>query len=90
MSRAHAAPLGARLLAGLREYYEAPHRRAMAAAQRDQDDLLLLYACGEALGVPNPAAYYTMELLPVLLEELHEWHLRMGMEKWPGDGLSCC
>lgn len=85
------ASLAARVLAGLREYYEAPHRRAMARARREEDDLLMLYACGEALGLPNPAAFYTMELLPVLLDELHDWHTRMGMERWPGDdGLSCC
>lgn len=80
----------AKFLSGLRDYYEVPHRRAMARARREQDDLLMLHVCGQALGLPDPAAYYTMELLPVMLDEMHEWHMRMGMERWPGDGLSCC
>ncbi|NLT26939.1 MAG: DNA helicase [Microbacteriaceae bacterium] len=75
----------------MKEFYYGPYRRTMARAARDQDDLFMLYVCGEALGVPNPASYYTMELLPLVLEEFHDWHTRMGMEKWPGDiGLSCC
>jgi hypothetical protein len=44
----------------------------------------------ELMGVPNPAGYYTLELLPVLWEDFHEWHLRMGMEKSPLDHFRCC
>lgn len=75
---------------GLNEYYTLPYRRTLARAKRDQDDLFMLYVCAEALGLPNPASYYTMELYPIVLEEFHEWHTRMGLEHSPTDGIRCC
>ena len=42
------------------------------------------------LGLPNPAAYYTLELQPLLLERFHQWHVRMGMERSPLDHCRCC
>jgi hypothetical protein len=80
----------ARLEKGLREYYAAPYRRAYARAQRDEDDLFMLLVMAESLGVPNPAAFYTLELLPVVYDRFHEWHQRMGMERSPLDHISCC
>jgi hypothetical protein len=78
------------LCALLREFYIAPHRGAMARARREEEDLFMLLVFGEMLGVPNPASYYTLELLPVLYERFHDWHTRMGMERSPFDGLRCC
>ena len=75
---------------GLGEYYYGPYRQALARAQRDEDDLFMLYVCGEALGIPNPASAYTMELYPIVLEEFHAWHTRMGMDRPPTDGIKCC
>lgn len=74
----------------LYEYYVAPYRRTFARAQRDEEDLFMLLVFAESLGVPNPAAYYTMELLPVVYERFHEWHKRMGMERSPLDHVHCC
>jgi hypothetical protein len=74
----------------LTEFYVAPYRGAIARARRDQDDLFMLLVFSELMGVPNPAAYYTLELQPLLLEGFHEWHVRMGMEHSPLDGLRCC
>lgn len=78
------------LQALLREFYTAPYRGAIARAKRDEDDLFMLLVLGEMLGVPNPASYYTLELLPVLYERFHEWHTRMGIERSPLDGFRCC
>lgn len=75
---------------GLRDYYVTPYRRAFARAQRDEDDLFMLLVFADSLGVPNPAAFYTLELLPIVYDRFHEWHLRMGMEKSPLDHVSCC
>ncbi|WP_219339561.1 cory-CC-star protein [Luteimonas salinisoli] len=80
----------ARLGAGLREFYVAPYRRAFARAQRDEDDLFMMMVFAEALGVPNPATYYTLELMPAMYERFHAWHRRMGMERSPLDHVSCC
>jgi hypothetical protein len=74
----------------LHEYYVAPYRGAVARARRDEDDLFMLFVYAEMLGIPNPAAYYTLELQPILLERFHEWHTRMGMEHSPLDGVRCC
>lgn len=79
-----------RIEAGLKEYYVAPYRQAFTRAQRDEDDLFMLMVFSESLGIPNPASYYTMELLPVVYERFHDWHKRMGMEKSPLDHVSCC
>jgi len=78
------------LQALLREFYLAPHRGAIARAKRDEDDLFMLLVFGEMLGVPNPASYYTLELLPLLYDRFHEWHTRMGMERSPLDHFRCC
>lgn len=79
-----------RFLALLREFYDAPHRGALARAKREEDDLFMLLVFSEMMGVPNPASYHTLELLPLLYEEFHEWHLRMGMERSPLDHIRCC
>jgi len=82
------------LLAGLgdllREFYTAPFRGAVARAKRDEDDLFMLLVFSEMVGVPNPANYFTLELQPLLYEDFHEWHKRMGMDHSPIEGFRCC
>jgi hypothetical protein len=77
-------------LEGLDEFYHAPYRRTLTAAYRDENDVFMLMVFAEQLGVPNPVSFYTMELLPFMLEEFHEWHVRMGMEKSPIGHFGCC
>lgn len=89
MSAAHDSWLQ-RLSAGLHEFYVAPYRRTFARARRDEEDLFMLLILADALGVPNPASFYTIELLPLVYERFHEWHLRMGMESSPLEYLACC
>ncbi|HSH56469.1 MAG TPA: cory-CC-star protein [Halomonas sp.] len=72
------------------EVYSSPYRGAIARARRDEDDLFMLLVFSEMMGVPNPAAYYTLELQPLLLERFHDWHQRMGMERSPLDHFKCC
>ena len=79
-----------RIEKGLHEYYVAPYRRSFARAQRDEDDLFMLLVFAESMGIPNPAAYYTLELLPLVYDRFHEWHKRMGMERAPLDHIGCC
>ena len=50
----------------------------------------MLVVLAESLGVPDPAAYYTAELLPAVYEDFHDWHQRAGMERSPLDHISCC
>ena len=56
----------ARFGAELQEYYSAPYLAAFAKAQQQEDDLFMLLVMSEALGIPNPASFYTLELLPVI------------------------
>ena len=79
-----------RIEQGLYEYYVTPYRRSIARAGRDEEDLFMLLVFAESMGVPNPAAFYTLELLPVVYERFHEWHKRMGMERSPLDHVNCC
>ena len=74
----------------LREFYTAPFRGAVARAKREEDDLFMLLVFSEMVGIPNPASYFTMELQPLLYEDFHEWHKRMGMDHSPLEGFHCC
>lgn len=61
--------------------------RSLAARQcRDQEDLFLLLCFSDLLGIPNPMSYYTLELMPAMIERFHQWHLRQGMERSPLEG----
>ena len=74
----------------VRDVLAGPYARTFARARRDEDDLFMVIVMAEALGVPNPASYYTVELLPVVYEQFHDWHRRMGMERSPLEGVGCC
>lgn len=75
---------------GLDEFYHAPYRKTLTKAYRDEDDYFMLLVFAESLGVPNPVSFYTLEILPFILEDFHAWHKRMGMDKSPIDGFGCC
>ncbi|MTD31285.1 cory-CC-star protein [Planomicrobium sp. YIM 101495] len=79
-----------KLIAFYEEVLELPHRTEIARELRDEDDLFLLMLYSEMIGIPNPVYYYTLELYPYMIEEFHDWHLRMGMEKSPLTGIRCC
>jgi hypothetical protein len=72
------------------EVLEMPHRMEVARELRDEDDLFLLLLYSEMIGIPNPVYYYTLELYPHIIEDFHDWHLRMGMDKSPLTGIRCC
>ena len=80
----------ARLSALVHEFYEGRHRGALARERRQEDDLFMLLVFAESMGIENPASYYTLELLPLVYDRFHEWHLRMGMEHSPLEGFRCC
>ena len=72
------------------QFYEVRHRGALARERRQEDDLFMLLAFSEMMGIENPASYYTLELMPLFYERFHEWHLRMGMEHSPLENFRCC
>ena len=80
----------ARIAELLDEFYVGRHRGALARARREEDDLFMLLVFSEAMGIPNPAGWHTLELMPLVYERFHEWHRRMGMERSPLEGFRCC
>jgi hypothetical protein len=83
-----------RRLSAAREIYEgmyvAPYRAQILREYARQRDLFFLAGFSDLLGVPNPVAFYTLELYPELIEQFHQWHLRMGMPQAPEGGFRCC
>lgn len=79
-----------KLIAWYDETLSMPHKIEVARELRDEDDLFLLLLYSEMIGIPNPVYYYTLELYPYMIEKFHDWHLRMGMEKSPLEGIRCC
>ncbi len=71
------------------ELFTAPWRSALQREANRQQDALLAMLFLEALGVPNPASYYTLELYPEMVEAFHQWHRRMGLERFPEIGFCC-
>jgi hypothetical protein len=66
------------------------YERELRQQTAELNDLFLLLCFMEAAGMPNPATLYLLEVYPYLLEQFHEWHRRMGIERSPLDGLPCC
>lgn len=79
-----------RLKAGYEAFYHQPQRQLLGRQARSEADCLRLLVLSESLGISNPAAFYTLELIPFLLQDYHEWHRRMGMERSPSEGFRCC
>jgi hypothetical protein len=72
------------------EYYARPFAQAIARERQEEDDFFMLVVLGEALGVPDPAAYYSAEFLPFVFDDFHAWHRRAGMWRTPLDHMACC
>lgn len=91
------SPWWRRALDGLRRaarIYEgvalAPYRAEIQRRYARQRDAFMLATFSDALGVPNPVDLYTLELLPYLMEDFHEWHRRAGLDHAPEGGWRCC
>ena len=66
------------------------HERRLRGEALDLADLFLLLCYMDSLGLPNPAALYLLEVYPLVLEEFHLWHRRMGADRSPLAAFSCC
>lgn len=71
------------------EYYAAPWRAAMRREAARHDDALMAVLFLEGVGVDSPASYYLLEAYPDLAERFHQWHRRMGLERFEGSGVCC-
>jgi len=71
------------------QFFVARWRSALQKEADRQQDALLAMLYLEAMGVPNPASYYALELYPEMIESFHRWHQRMGQERFPDTGFCC-
>ncbi len=86
-------PLVDRLRAAKEIYegmYVAPYQSLIHGEYLRQRDLFFLMTFSDLLGVPNPVSFYTLELYPEVVEQFHQWHLRMGLRDAPEGGFRCC
>ena len=66
------------------------YERELRQQTAELNDLFLLLCFMEAAGMPNPATLYLLEVYPYLLEQFHQWHRRMGIDRSPIGSLPCC
>ena len=66
------------------------YQKDMRGQAVELNDLFLLLCYMEAVGLPNPALAYLLEVYPLLLDEFHQWHRRMGVDRSPLASFSCC
>lgn len=71
------------------EVFESRWGHARRRQARTQQDTLRALLMLEALGVDNPVAYETLDLIPYVVTDLHEWHRRMGHRDFGAPG-GCC
>ncbi|CAM3737288.1 hypothetical protein GCM10009799_15450 [Nocardiopsis rhodophaea] len=69
--------------------FDARWGHARRREARKQQDTLRALLMLDTLGVDSPVAYETLELIPFMVADLHEWHRRAGREEF-GDGQVCC
>lgn len=85
--------MGGSVVRAARLYQEialVPYRREIARAHARQRDAFMAATISHAMGAPNPVEFYTLELLPYLMEDFHAWHQRAGLERAPEGGWRCC
>ncbi|OLT47121.1 hypothetical protein BJF85_01300 [Saccharomonospora sp. CUA-673] len=78
-----------RLERGHELLFVARWRQGLRREARRQDDTLRALLLLESLGVDNPVAYETLDVVPYLVADFHAWHQRMGRDEF-GDAGVCC
>ena len=68
----------------------AGYEKQLRTQLMELNDLFMLLSFMEVVGLPNPAALYLLEVYPYFIEEFHQWHRRMGMDRSPIGNLPCC
>ncbi len=66
------------------------HEKHLRGQAAELNDLFMLMVYMEMFGLPNPAAFYLLDLYPCLVDEFHLWHRRMGIDRSPLATFSCC
>ena len=67
-----------------RGFFEGARENSVRIIRKDAmdgDDYFMLLCFSDFLGIPSPASYYTLELLPYMVGELEGWEMRMADKK---------
>jgi hypothetical protein len=67
-----------------RGFFEGARENSIRIVRKDAldgNDYFMLLCFSDFLGIPSPASYYTLELLPYMAKELEGWELRMADKK---------
>lgn len=79
-----------RLRAGWEAMLRVNQQHDLALLAREEEDIFMMLSFAEMMGIPNPAPAVSLEMLPLMLERMHDWHLRQGLEHSPLEGIKCC
>lgn len=61
--------------------YKRKSKSLLVKESHNEMDEFLLLCFGDLLGIPIPTSYYSLELLPLLAEDLEGWNFRMTCRK---------
>ncbi|MBA1336677.1 MAG: hypothetical protein HPY66_3112 [Firmicutes bacterium] len=67
-----------------RGFFEGARENSIRVIKKDAfdaNDYFILLCFSDFLGIPSPASYYTLELLPYMAKELEGWEIRMDDKK---------
>ncbi|GAA3740293.1 cory-CC-star protein [Salinactinospora qingdaonensis] len=70
-------------------WFRARWQRELRREARTQQDTLRALLLLDTLGVANPVGYETLDAIPYMVADLHEWHQRMGRESFGDPGVCC-
>lgn len=68
--------------------YNRKSKALLVKESHNEMDEFILLCFGDMLGIPLPTTYYSLELLPLLADDLEGWQFRMSSrqniwhEKW--------
>ncbi len=79
-----------RLRTGWEAMLRVNQQHDLALLAREEEDIFMMLSFAEMMGIPNPAPAVSLEMLPLMLERMHDWHLRQGLEHSPLEGIKCC
>ncbi len=73
----------------LENLYFIKYGAAIRRQKREIDDFFMIVTFSEMMGIENPFAFYTLEMLADLMPKFHDWHQRMGLEYSCFDSFPC-
>jgi hypothetical protein len=65
---------------GATDYKGKAYEMLQSEARSEMDNFILI-CYSDLLGIPLPINYYTLELLPYLVDEIQDWDKRMSGRK---------